>query len=341
MTCRARVPDRFRANAGPLLWSKLRCPCCLRRRVDAGELSWDGATARCSGCGREYPVFEGIPVLLDEGSEPETVERHSGDVANAREFYETVFKAEDYSERELEVHEARIRAILGKYLPASPAVLEVGSGRGQLQHLFDRYLALDISLTALSSFIDGPAVCARAEALPVADASFDFIVTIATLEHVLAPDLAFAELERVLAPGGVLYLAPAWHVRAWAAEGLPVRPYTDLSWQQRIRKALLPLLDNIAFRGAIRIPWRLSRRLYWRLVKRGPVSLRWKRLRPNYEKYWMSDSDAACSLDSHEGILYFESRGWQCLSHEAVVARLFARGDAVVIRKPMYVEGCQ
>jgi hypothetical protein len=89
-------------------------------------------------------------------------------VASAREFYETVFKAEDYSERELQVHETRIRAILlGKYLPASPAVLEVGSGRGQLQHLFDVYLALDLSLTALSSFIDGAAVCARAEALPL------------------------------------------------------------------------------------------------------------------------------------------------------------------------------
>jgi SAM-dependent methyltransferase len=168
----------------------------------------------------------------------------------------------------------------------------------------------------------------------VADASFDFIVTVATLEHVLAPDLAFAELERALAPGGVLYLAPAWHVRGWAAEGLAVRPYKDLSLQQKIRKALLPLLDNIAVRGAIRLPWRLKRRLYWRFVNRGPVSLRWTRLRPNYRKYWMSDSDAACSLDSHEGILYFESRGFQCLSHETVVARLFARGDAVVVRKP-------
>ena len=59
-----------------------------------------------------------------------------------------------------------------------------------------------------------------------------------------------------------------------------------------------------------------------------------KRLNPNYETYWMSDSDATCGLDSHEAILYFESRGYDILSHGSLVSRLFARHEAVIARKP-------
>ena len=249
-------------------------------------------------------------------------------------FYEAAFTSNDYPDRDLSEHEMRIRSIMDKYVPASAAVLEVGSGRGQLSHLSQRYIALDLSLTALKRFIDGPAVCASAEELPFADISFGIVITIATLEHVQRPERAFAELDRVLAPGGVLYLAPAWHVRPWVAEGLPVRPWKGLSMRQKVTKLLIPVLNSTVWRGLVRIPWRIARRAEWRLVLKRPVSLKYRRLNPNYVTYWMSDSDAACSLDSHEGILYFESRGYQCLSHTNIFRRLFARGDAVVVQKP-------
>jgi len=37
-------------------------------------------------------------------------------------------------------------------------------------------------------------------------------------------------------------------------------------------------------------------------------------LNPNYEKYWVRDSDAVNSIDSHEAILWFLSRGDECLN---------------------------
>jgi demethylmenaquinone methyltransferase/2-methoxy-6-polyprenyl-1,4-benzoquinol methylase len=51
-----------------------------------------------------------------------------------------------------------------------------------------------------------PLVCGRAEALPLADASFDFVSMGYALRHVAALPAAFAEYRRVLRPGGRLLL---------------------------------------------------------------------------------------------------------------------------------------
>jgi len=39
---------------------QLACPVCL------GELRLEGASLVCAGCGRSYPVVDGIPVLIAE-----------------------------------------------------------------------------------------------------------------------------------------------------------------------------------------------------------------------------------------------------------------------------------
>ena len=49
-------------------------------------------------------------------------------------------------------------------------------------------------------------VCADGEGLPFADGSIDVIVFNHIYEHVVDPDAVVAELHRVLAPGGALYL---------------------------------------------------------------------------------------------------------------------------------------
>jgi len=56
---------------------------------------------------------------------------------------------------------------------------------------------------------------------------------------------------------------------------------------------------------------RLSRALVARF---GPTSLRYKRLQPNYDHYWINDSDAVNSIDSYEATLWFLSRGDECLN---------------------------
>jgi hypothetical protein len=53
-----------------------------------------------------------------------------------------------------------------------------------------------------------------------------------------------------------------------------------------------------------------------------PTTLRYRRLTPNYEKYWVPDSDAVNSIDRHEAMLWFRSQGDECLNCEGSSARL-------------------
>jgi len=49
----------------PSVLAQLACPACL------GELRQDAARLVCAGCGRAYPVVEGIPVLIAGRAEVE------------------------------------------------------------------------------------------------------------------------------------------------------------------------------------------------------------------------------------------------------------------------------
>ena len=60
-----------------------------------------------------------------------------------------------------------------------------------------------------------------------------------------------------------------------------------------------------------KLPNRLVRKVVAQL---GPTKLRYRRLTPNYEKYWMPDSDAVNSIDRYEAMLWFRSRGDECLN---------------------------
>lgn len=214
-------------------------------------------------------------------------------------------------------------------------VLEIGSGSGARAGTGGSdYVALDYSATHLRRLPpDTPGIRASAEQIPLATRSCRFIFTIATLEHVPDPALAFAEIDRLLVPGGIAYVSPAWHCRPWAAEGLPVRPYRELNASQKIRKALIPLRDSLVWRGLFQIPWRV----YRRVVTAGQrPSLAWEPLAANYETFWMSDSDACARIDSHEGVIFFERRGYEILRPAgSVMHRLFFRAGPLIVRKPV------
>jgi uncharacterized protein YbaR (Trm112 family) len=47
----------------PALLDQLACPACL------GALRFDAAHLVCAGCGRAYPIVDGIPVLIAERAE--------------------------------------------------------------------------------------------------------------------------------------------------------------------------------------------------------------------------------------------------------------------------------
>lgn len=252
----------------------------------------------------------------------------------ARSFYERRAAPEGWARPVAgRGEQAALAAFVADERLGAARVLEIGCGTGEFQHLARGWVGVDLA-TSVARHLTRPFAAGSAEALPFRDASFDALWSIAVLEHVARPERALDELARVLKPGGAAYLAPAWHCRPWAAEGLHVRPWAELDLRQRLIKATLPLREALWFRAAQVLPWRALREVQHALAPRRPLRLRYGRLRPNYETFWCSDSDACSALDPHELALWFRSRGWRILSHPGFAARFGVRHGALVVRKP-------
>ena len=223
--------------------------------------------------------------------------------------------------------EERVGNFVKRYDLRDKAILEIGSGNGYLQDMVKNYTGLDIAST-LARHYHKKFVVGSATALPFPDNSFDAIWSIWVFEHVPNPEQAFAEARRVIKDGGVMFLLPAWNVPPWARTGYNIRPYEDLKWWEKVVKATIPLRASITFQAVSTIPVRAVRAA---VAGFGPTRLRYRRLEPNYERYWQADSDAVNSIDSHEAVLWFTTRGDECLScRDSIILPL--DGDALIVR---------
>jgi SAM-dependent methyltransferase len=92
--------------------------------------------------------------------------------------------------------------------PPTGMVLDAGCGIGLLGSMFPDLglVGLDASFTLLKTAKVGYAMLveASAEALPFPDASFDTVIALNMLHHVIRPDAAVCEFARVLRPNGRL-----------------------------------------------------------------------------------------------------------------------------------------
>ncbi|MBK5292066.1 MAG: class I SAM-dependent methyltransferase [Acidobacteriia bacterium] len=228
----------------------------------------------------------------------------------------------------------QMKALIRAYGLEKRKVLEVGSGTGTLQDLVPDYTGLDLA-SSVQRYYHKPFVAASATAMPFADNSFDAIWSIWVVEHIPEPERALMEMRRVLKPGGILLLAPAWFCTAWSGEGYEVRPYSDFDIGGKFIKASVPIRKSMPFLFLSILPVRVVRFAQHKLDG-GPTRLRFRALQPNYEKFWVPDSDAAVSLDSYEAMLWFRSRGDECLNCGSDLGELNeVRKDLVLrIRKP-------
>jgi SAM-dependent methyltransferase len=206
--------------------------------------------------------------------------------------------------------EEQVAAFVKRFNLSDRLVLEIGSGRGYLQDVAQNYTGLDIS-PSVARFYHKKFVLGTATAMPFQDDSFDGVWSIWVFEHVPNPEQAFLEARRVTRDNGVLFLLPAWNCNSWAAEGYEVRPYSDFGLGGKLIKASIRLRSSSSFKSITLMPIRIVRSIVARF---GPTRLRYRRLTPNYEKYWVADSDAVNSIDSHEAMLWFVSRGDECLN---------------------------
>jgi SAM-dependent methyltransferase len=205
-------------------------------------------------------------------------------------------------------------------------ILDVGSGTGYLQDVVENYVGLDISPTA-SRYYHKPFIEASAAEMPIPDGSFDALWSIWVLEHVPAPEQALLEMRRVVKDGGLLYLMPAWNCDPWAAQGYLVRPFSHFDWKGKLVKASMYAIEYKPFALAVRQVARAA--LGLRSLLPGPTRLHYRPLTPNYEQYWVPDSDAINTLDRYETARWFETRGDECLNCEGY---FWDQGGALIIR---------
>ena len=215
--------------------------------------------------------------------------------------------------------------------------LEIGSSKGLFQDIVDDYTGVDVA-ASLSSYCHKPYLVVSNARLPFPDSSFDAIFTYATHEHIPDLETALEEIIRVLKPGGVCLFSPAWHTRPWFAEGLAVRPYSDLKLGQKVRKLLIPVRDFAAIRWTTVLLRRFVRLAQW-LQSSKPTHLRYRKLDADYETFWQSDSDACNSLDPLDVILWFRSRGFICHGYKSLLSILMVRTYGLELQKPLQMNG--
>jgi SAM-dependent methyltransferase len=108
--------------------------------------------------------------------------------------------------------------VVSRFLPDSPARLEVGPGlRPRLP--LERTQFLDLSATAVAKLrsAGGLAQVGTAAALPFVDGAFDLVCALDVVEHTEDDEVAMDELARVLKPGGHLLLSVPLHPSGWTS----------------------------------------------------------------------------------------------------------------------------
>lgn len=251
----------------------------------------------------------------------------------AKAFYDQEYSKGQYAlVDEAEKHSSLIelKSFIEGYKLQDKRCLEIGCGRGAFQKEVQDYTGADLADTVREK-ICKPFYQASVENLPFGDNKFDAVWSITVFEHVLDPEGGLNEIRRVLKTDGLLFFRPAWQCRSWAAEGYPVRKYKDLDLRGKLVKASIPIRDSMLFRALYIFPLRLIRLLKW-LWQHRQIKLTYRRLRPNYEYYWMSDSDAVNSIDPYSAILWFLSRGDECLSHPTWFRQFFVRTGPVIFK---------
>lgn len=292
--------------------------------VCGGNLEPIGQGLSCIQCQRIYPVVQGVPLLHPN---PQTTEKN--------EWFEQMYQGRSRSEEIQCDYLSKERSYVARFCKersiCGPS-LEIGCGVGLFAELVAGFIGLEYSLESLLApgFESFDRIAGDAACLPFKDAAMQFVFSFNTLEHIGQIDLVFSELDRVCAPGGYLLLKPAWHCTKYHTELVDILPYSKLSLRKKIVKILIPLLRTRVYKFFSHVPWRL-----WRRLTAGtPPVLKWTPLVPYHGPLWEADTDAEVSLDSHESILYFVRRGYECLSHAGMFRQLLAGHDIVVLRKP-------
>lgn len=177
--------------AKPDLLTLIECPVC---GLDL-EFSRPRHELKCVGCNQIYEMYDGIPLFTSPPSNLVPSEKiiRGPDIG-------TPWRKANW--RFLEEQLAR--------MPKDALVLDFGSGRGDFTEILSGYplIALDIY-----PYPEVDIVCDLTTTNPFREASFDVVVLMNVMEHILDTRSLLVALSRILKPGGHLIVAIPFMVK--------------------------------------------------------------------------------------------------------------------------------
>lgn len=244
----------------------------------------------------------------------------------------------DFSKTPHEMQE--LMNFLNKNINKNAIIVELGGSRfqrrsGYPNYIFENYIPLDISYSSIKAYThiyDKYGVVADACNLPFKDASIDVIFSHTFLEHPLRPDLVLSEINRVLKPGGYVIHSDAWNCRWWQSYGIVgVKKFSDLSLNEK----MIYIGAKITEFKLIRMPIIILKRAINLFIysNQKNVSLKYGKLKPNYNLHLYCDEDAASSIDPLNVSLFYTSRGYTLIPNFNFFQKLFFRNLNIYHRK--------
>ncbi len=173
----------------------LLCPACR------GSLDFEESIIRCTSCNKEYPLHGDVPIFVPD-VQTHAVASHQHKKSTLRKVLK-VFRAPHHSVYFNTLTPSygegkELKTFLQQHKDLK--VLNIGSLSGNLSELHPHIINLDIS------YYTSVDIVADAHELPFKDGSIEVILFKNVLEHIRNPTKVMAEIERVLKPGGYLYI---------------------------------------------------------------------------------------------------------------------------------------
>ena len=193
----------------------LICPSC--RSALSPDLAASPAALACRSCGRRVPIVDGIPRFIDVPKDDTAFRTQTSFGYEWTHFND--WRSSGDTNFNNYFADLDLRSI------QNAVVLDAGCGMGrharQIAPHAHRVVAVDFSRAidqAARNVTGQPNVdCVQADllALPLADASFDFVYSLGVLHHLADTERAIAALVAKIRPGGRLRIYLYWKRHGW------------------------------------------------------------------------------------------------------------------------------